>query len=695
MSNSSVSSEASSLFAKKGQASPAVVPRQEAESAYQYLLDMPIVADDRDTEVPQEQGRVVVEVRSGDSAVRLAEPNTQLSGMSPDSASLSGEQTSGESADSVGSLLALDFRRWRLEEPPQADAAEAVTYQTDSESRGRPELRLFTRPEQGETQAPEPIETSESAQVTGQAFGAGDVVGSPHDIPEAVEPLIPFGAPESGRHEYAEPSAEVSEGHATEPEEIEGAAAAESVRPEVDVAGPEASEVEPAVVDSPPLIPESAQETLSAVESVESAIADSASEDRTAVVEGAPALQAENTGLMRPAFEPSGSSVGSAIEASPRKKWLLPLAASVCLAVAGIYFFGGDDQQVVQDPNTTEDATSAATPSSEAQRSESQVGQDQKDAPAASDGMKAGAVDSAKVGTEDAASQNRAAQDQASSASGAAEQVQNEVASQAVEVEQPTVDLVRIETDGSAIIAGTAAPGSELIVMDNGEPIGAVVADAVGSWMLMPDLPLPQGDHRISLVLNTPQGSVEIHHDPQAGNAEPDAAATPVEDGAVKDGSTSEPGQNGAATGVGTGEQSSIPNALDEEARAGPAAEKTTPGTDDRDEVAALGPPLPVRNPTRTDAEAVLEEGTVIEGNFVVQLSSAKTSVGAAQEWLKLRQRYPEILGSREVEFNRSPQGSNSTYYRIRTGGFEQKEAAQNLCNQLKKLEQDCLVIQR
>ena len=68
MSNSSPSSKAVAVFAKKGEASPAVVPPEEAESAHQYLLDMPIVADDRGQQVAAPRGPMVLEVHSSEGA---------------------------------------------------------------------------------------------------------------------------------------------------------------------------------------------------------------------------------------------------------------------------------------------------------------------------------------------------------------------------------------------------------------------------------------------------------------------------------------------------------------------------------------------------------------------------------------------------------------------------------------------------
>ncbi len=74
----------------------------------------------------------------------------------------------------------------------------------------------------------------------------------------------------------------------------------------------------------------------------------------------------------------------------------------------------------------------------------------------------------------------------------------------------PSVDVVNIEPDGAAVIAGRAAPGLELILLDNGTPIGTVTADARGEWVFIPASPLPGGAHDIGLVIKEVRGGVSV-----------------------------------------------------------------------------------------------------------------------------------------------------------------------------------------
>jgi len=71
----------------------------------------------------------------------------------------------------------------------------------------------------------------------------------------------------------------------------------------------------------------------------------------------------------------------------------------------------------------------------------------------------------------------------------------------------PSFDAVRIAPDGRTVIAGRAAPGAEVTVLDRGQPIGTVTADPQGEWVLIPDQPLPPGTGALSLVARQPGAS--------------------------------------------------------------------------------------------------------------------------------------------------------------------------------------------
>ncbi len=95
-------------------------------------------------------------------------------------------------------------------------------------------------------------------------------------------------------------------------------------------------------------------------------------------------------------------------------------------------------------------------------------------------------------------------------------------ADRAPETTPPSIDVVRVETDGAAVIAGRAAPGAEFIVLHNGAPIGTATADAFGEWVFIPDAPLPAGAHEFGLVVKRVQGGVTL---PAAGRKGPAGGA--------------------------------------------------------------------------------------------------------------------------------------------------------------------------
>jgi len=64
----------------------------------------------------------------------------------------------------------------------------------------------------------------------------------------------------------------------------------------------------------------------------------------------------------------------------------------------------------------------------------------------------------------------------------------------------PAFDIVRVEPDGNAVMAGRAEPGATVTVLDAGAPIGEATADARGQWVLLPEAPLDPGDRALSLL---------------------------------------------------------------------------------------------------------------------------------------------------------------------------------------------------
>ena len=65
---------------------------------------------------------------------------------------------------------------------------------------------------------------------------------------------------------------------------------------------------------------------------------------------------------------------------------------------------------------------------------------------------------------------------------------------------RPSFDLVRVDPEGDAVIAGRASPHAEVTVADGGREIGKTRADARGEWVLLPKESLSAGAHELGLT---------------------------------------------------------------------------------------------------------------------------------------------------------------------------------------------------
>jgi nucleoid-associated protein YgaU len=65
----------------------------------------------------------------------------------------------------------------------------------------------------------------------------------------------------------------------------------------------------------------------------------------------------------------------------------------------------------------------------------------------------------------------------------------------------PSFDVARIGQDGRAVIAGRAAPGAKIVLLDGGKEIAQGEADARGEWVIIAqDPPLSSGQHELRVV---------------------------------------------------------------------------------------------------------------------------------------------------------------------------------------------------
>lgn len=67
---------------------------------------------------------------------------------------------------------------------------------------------------------------------------------------------------------------------------------------------------------------------------------------------------------------------------------------------------------------------------------------------------------------------------------------------------RPSFDIVRISPGGSTVVAGRAAPGSEVSLLSNGQEVARTRADSAGQFVMLPEKQLPLGGQELSLRSN-------------------------------------------------------------------------------------------------------------------------------------------------------------------------------------------------
>jgi len=80
----------------------------------------------------------------------------------------------------------------------------------------------------------------------------------------------------------------------------------------------------------------------------------------------------------------------------------------------------------------------------------------------------------------------------------------------------PSFDIVRVERSGETVMAGRAAPGAEVTVLDGAKVLGKVRANESGEWVFLPDEPLAPGSHELGLSVAIAGGGTEA-----AGESDP------------------------------------------------------------------------------------------------------------------------------------------------------------------------------
>lgn len=76
--------------------------------------------------------------------------------------------------------------------------------------------------------------------------------------------------------------------------------------------------------------------------------------------------------------------------------------------------------------------------------------------------------------------------------------------------EGASFDIVRVEEDGSAVLAGRAAPGSTVRLLINEKVAGETQANERGEWVLIPAEPMAAGAHQMQIETENAAGEVKL-----------------------------------------------------------------------------------------------------------------------------------------------------------------------------------------
>lgn len=192
----------------------------------------------------------------------------------------------------------------------------------------------------------------------------------------------------------------------------------------------------------------------------------------------------------------------------------------------------------------------------------------------------------------------------------------------------PAFDVLRVEPDGSTVIAGSAEPHGKLEVLDGDKVVVTTDVDGTGDFAAVLDNPLPAGDHQLVLKVTGKDGKTTLSEE---------VATVSV----PKDGSGSEllamVSKPGTASRIITAPKAEVANAQP------PAADSSQPAPNSgapSDQVAMQTPNMPVTSgdagntapalpgtPQGTEAVAdVVITAVEIEGNKIFVAGTARAN---------------------------------------------------------------------
>jgi nucleoid-associated protein YgaU len=257
-----------------------------------------------------------------------------------------------------------------------------------------------------------------------------------------------------------------------------------------------------------------------------------------------------------------------------RNRTLIGVAAVLALAAVGAFLLIRTEPQTLQSAQTG--ATVAMPPDATA-TNEPAATSEPVQAEAQAPAMSEAPVSEAEAPTVPAPAQVAAIPKAAEAEATPESQPAAPQAAPQVGAVLPSFDIVRVEPSGETVIAGRAAPGSEVILRDGNRILGTTVANGRGQWVLVLEIPLEPGSHELSLESRLPGGPTLVSENvvvvsvprPQIATAKPGAPTQPEAIPQPVIMAQEAPGQ--PAPGVGA-DQAASPAPTTEAAPAAPAA---------------------------------------------------------------------------------------------------------------------------
>ncbi len=245
----------------------------------------------------------------------------------------------------------------------------------------------------------------------------------------------------------------------------------------------------------------------------------------------------------------------------------------------------------------------------------------------------------------------------------------------------PTFDVLRVEPDGSTVIAGSAEPNSKLEILDGNNVLMTTNVDPGGDFAAVLDNPLPAGDHQLVLRTTGKDGKTNTSEEvatisiPKSGDgsqllamvSKPGTASRII----TAPSAGAQASANGAA-GAASDAQPAAPTASANETASAPASGGTQPGAtapadvmvsaveieDDKIFVAGTAKPLAMVL-AYADDKLIGKAAAGPDGHFVVD-GVMPLAVGDHKIRVDVVDKDGKVLVRASVNFNR-PEGNQVT----------------------------------